>query len=84
MRQFGFDETTLKKIAQMTNGKYFRAADLSSLTDVFAQIDKLEKNPAKLTKYSEYRDLFPWFVSTGLGLLLLELALAQTVWRSLP
>jgi len=83
-RQFGFEETTLKKIAAMTSGHYFRAADLDTLKEVYGQIDQMEKTPEKLTKYSEYRDLFPWFLATGLGVLLLELALAQTLWRCLP
>jgi len=84
MQQFGFDETALKQIAKITSGHYFRAADTDTLKNVYAQIDKMEKTPEKLTKYAEYRDLFPWFLSAGMGLLLLELMLSHTVWRSLP
>ncbi|MGB0933822.1 MAG: vWA domain-containing protein [Lishizhenia sp.] len=36
------DEKTLKKIAQLTNGAYFRATDKASLRKIYAQIDKLE------------------------------------------
>jgi len=35
-------------------------------------------------KYQYYRELFPWFVLPGVALLLLELILANTVWRTLP
>ena len=38
------DETTLKKIAQTTGAQFYRARDLKTLDDVYAQIDQLEKN----------------------------------------
>lgn len=37
------DEATLKNIAQITNGKFFRATDTRMLRDVFSEIDALEK-----------------------------------------
>ncbi len=37
------DEDLLTKIAEMTNGKYFRATDKSSLRDIYKQIDQMEK-----------------------------------------
>jgi Ca-activated chloride channel family protein len=36
------DEDTLKQIAKITGGQYFRATDASALQSVYAQIDKLE------------------------------------------
>ena len=37
-----------------------------------------------MKQYRQYRDLFPWFLAAGAGLLLLQTLLAQTVWRRLP
>ncbi|MDF3027886.1 MAG: von Willebrand factor type [Fluviicola sp.] len=37
------DEGILKDIAELTNGKYFRAQDEKSLEKIYAEIDKLEK-----------------------------------------
>ena len=37
------DEATLMKIAQIANGKYFRATDEKSLKSIYEEIEKLEK-----------------------------------------
>jgi Ca-activated chloride channel homolog len=78
------DETTLKEIAQTTGGKYYRADNAERFQQIYAEIDKLEKTEAVINKYTQYKELFPWFVSCGLALLLVEIALGQTVFRRLP
>jgi Ca-activated chloride channel family protein len=78
------DEDTLQKISGMTGGKFYRANNAEQLQQIYAEIDKLEKTEATINKYTEYKELFPWFVSCGLALLLLEIALGQTVFRKLP
>jgi Ca-activated chloride channel family protein len=79
-----FNEEGLKKVAQIAGGQYYRAADTHSLEEIYSQIDKLEKTKQELTQYRQYRELFPWFIGAGFGLLLLEMILAQTVWRKIP
>ncbi len=79
-----FQEEGLRQIASITNGEYFRATDTKSLERVFDSIDKLEKTKVEVEKFSQYRDLFPWLLGIGLGLLGLEIALSQTLWRRLP
>jgi len=78
------DEDTLKKIAQMTGGKYYRADNTETLRRIYSEIDRLEKSEAQLNKYAYVDELMLWFVGPGLALLLLELILGQTVWRKLP
>lgn len=78
------DEETLKKIADLTNAKYYRATDTKTLTQIFEQIDKLEKSTVELNQYTQYRELFPWFLTAGFGLLALQTVLAQTAGRKLP
>jgi Ca-activated chloride channel homolog len=68
----------------MTGGKYYRADNSEKFKAIYAEIDKLEKTEATITKYTQFKELFPWFVSCGLVLLLIELALGQTVFRRLP
>jgi Ca-activated chloride channel family protein len=41
------DEQTLREIAAKTNGRYFRATDAKSLTDIYAAIDQMEKRKMK-------------------------------------
>jgi len=40
---FEIDEDTLKKIAEETGGKYYRATDTESLEEIYKEIDALEK-----------------------------------------
>jgi Ca-activated chloride channel family protein len=78
------DEDTLQKIAQMTGGQYYRADNAERFREIYAEIDKLEKTEAVINKYTQFKELFPWFVSCGLVLLLIEVTLGQTVFRRLP
>lgn len=78
------DEETLKKIAAMTGGKYYRADNAEHFQQINKEIDRLEKTEATINKYTEFTELFPWFASSGLGLLLLELVLGHTIFRRLP
>lgn len=82
--QVQVDEETLKKVADLTNAKFYRATDTKTLNQIFEQIDKLEKSTVELSQYKQYRDLFPWLLASGFGLLALQLVLAETVGRRLP
>jgi Ca-activated chloride channel family protein len=78
------DEETLQKIAQMTNGKYYRADNTERFQAIYAEIDKLEKTEAEIKKFTRHRELFAWAISPGLCLLLLEILLRHTMFRRLP
>lgn len=78
------DEDTLRKVADKTGGKYYRADSTETLRRVYAEIDSLEKTEAELKRFAYYEELMSWFVLPGLGLLALEIILGQTVWRKLP
>ena len=78
------DEDTLEQISQMTGGKYYRADNAEKFKAIYAEIDKLEKTEAVINKYTEYKELFLWFVTGGLAVLLLEITLGQTLLRRLP
>ena len=78
------DEKVLKKVAETTDGEYFRATDNKSLREIYKKIDKLEKSKIEVNifrnKYDKYRGLV---IAAGL-LLLLEILLRLTVLRSKP
>ncbi len=78
------DENTLQKIAENTGGKYYRADNAEKFQKIYAEIDKLEKTEAVINKYTEFKELYPWFIGGGLLLLLIEIGLGQTVFRRLP
>jgi len=78
------DEDTLQKIADPTGGNYYRADNAERFRQIYAEIDKLEKTEAVINKFAQFDELFPWLVSVGLALLLVEMTLGQTVFRRLP
>jgi Ca-activated chloride channel family protein len=78
------DEDTLKMLAERTGGRYYNARNTQALTDIYSEIDKLEKSATEGRLYTRYRELFLWLLVPGLILILLELALATTWLRSLP
>jgi Ca-activated chloride channel homolog len=83
-RPVDIDEETLQKVADMTRGKYYRADNAQKFQAIYAEIDKLEKTEAEVKKYAHHRELLGWFLSPGLGLLLLEILLRHTLLRRLP
>jgi len=68
----------------MTGGQYFRADNTEHFREIYTDIDKMEKSEAVVNKFTQYRELFPWFIAGGLAVLLLEVTLGQTVLRRLP
>ena len=81
---FPLDEQTLRQIADTTGGKYYNAQDTDSLENVYAEIDRLEKSPSEGRLYSEYHELYQYFMLPGLALILMQIVLASTRFRSLP
>lgn len=78
------DETTLKQIASITGGKYFRATGNSVLSEIFEEINKLEKTELDVRNFSHTEDNYlPWALA-ALILAALELLLRQTWLRTLP
>lgn len=82
--QFDIDEDLLKKIADLTGGQYFSASDTETLRKIYHDIDALEKTVMNETGYQEYDELFVWFLLTALGLLVLELTLANSLLLRIP
>jgi Ca-activated chloride channel homolog len=78
------DVQTLKDIADPTGGAYFPASSPSALANVYQRINQLEKSDTQRQHFFRYDELAPWFMLPALGLLLLEVSLANTVFRRTP
>ena len=78
------DEKILTEVSTATGGQYFRATDTTSLQRIIEAINKLETTTRKLKKYQQYDELFLYFLIPGLVMLITELILRQTRWRTLP
>ncbi len=82
--QMDVDEFVLKRIADITGGKFFRARDAESLREIYSKIDKLEKTEMKVHLYKSYNELFKYILIPAVLLLFLELALSRTVLLKIP
>jgi Ca-activated chloride channel family protein len=78
-----FDETTLRNIAQLTGGEYFRAKDNKTLRAIYGQIDQLEKTKIRVREYSKRTEHFMPFLLAALACLLLDLVLRHFVLRTI-
>lgn len=78
------DEETLQKIADTTNGKFFRARDTNSLQKVFDEIDKLERSKINVDNFKRTDENFmPWILAAIL-LYVIQLLMRYTVLRRIP
>ena len=53
------DEPTLREVASLTGGEYFRATDTESLGEIWAQIDELERTEIEVENFTQYAERFP-------------------------
>jgi len=82
MMKVEIDERLMKSIAQKTDGKYFRATSNSKLAEIYNEINKLETTEIQELKFYDYDEKFRPFVLFACLLVLIELGLRNTVYRS--
>ena len=76
------DEKLMQEIAATTNGKYFRATDNKKLEAIYDEIDRLEKSKITENRFMMFDEQFrPWLL-IGLFLLVLEMILSRTIFKS--
>ncbi len=78
------DEELLQNIADMTDGKYFRATDEQKLVEIYNEIDQLEKTRIEVREYTKRKEEYWWFAAFACLFLLMEIYLRNTVFRNLP
>ena len=82
MLQVEIDESLMKKIAQVTHGRYFRATNNQKLQQIYDEINKLETSKIEEFKYTEVDEKFRLLVIIATALLFLEFLLKHTVFRN--
>ena len=75
------DEETLKSISKRTNGQYFRATNLSGLEQIYDTIDMLERTEIEIKEFTQYKELFGWFLIPALILSLGGQTLDRNIFR---
>lgn len=78
------DESTLKMVAQNSDGQYYSARDTEALKQVYAEIDNLEKTEIEGRLYTEYSEAFGYPMIIGLCCVLGTMVLSSTRLRGLP
>jgi len=82
MMKVEIDERLMQSIAKKTEGKYFRATSNSKLAEIYNEINKLETTEIEELKFYDYDEKFRPFVWLAGFLLLAEIGLRNTVYRS--
>ncbi len=78
------DEDTLKKVADLTGGKYFRATDAQALARIYADVRKMEKSRFEIKKRRPVVEEFHRYLWPALLLLLAHIVLGATAARKAP
>jgi Ca-activated chloride channel family protein len=78
------DEDLLRQIADLTDGRYFRATNKKALTDIYDQIDQLEKTKIEVKEYSKKQEEYLIFALAALALIFFEFLLRNTIFRTIP
>jgi len=76
------DQELMKTIAKNTGGKYFRANNNSKLESIYNEINKLETTEIEELKYYDYDEKYRLLVIIAGILLLIEIALRNTIFKS--
>jgi len=63
------DEEMLQQIADITGGKYYRATTTEEMSEIYRDIDELEKTEIEEIIYLDYKDLYAKFLIGGIALL---------------
>lgn len=78
------DEKVMTDISDMTGGKYFRATNKESLTEICKEIDKMEKTIISEKSFTNKAEHFLPLALAAAIILLLEFILRFTLFKSVP
>lgn len=78
------DEEVLEKIAETTGGTYFRATDNNKLREIYQEIDQMEKTRLDIKHFSKNKEEYFPFLLAAMIILLVEVLLRYTIFRTIP
>ena len=78
------DEDTLKEIAGITDGKYYRATDEKALEEIYKKILEMEKTAFEVKHFKHRKELAKYILPFGVLAMFVEIMLLSTVWRKIP
>lgn len=78
------DDEGLQQVAELTGGRYFRATSNRKLEEIYREIDQLERSKIDITEFSRKHEEFLPLALLALGLIILEILLKNTLFRTIP
>ncbi len=78
------DEETLRQVADITGGQFFRATDMDGLKAIYDEINELETSQIEIQVYNQYIELMVWLLLPALLIFMAEMFLRETVFRTIP
>lgn len=82
--QDDIDEPLMTQVAEATGGRYYRAEGLRQLTQIYDEIDRLERAPLDRPETVSFTDLYVWLLVPAMLLLTGELLLTRTLLLRIP
>ena len=82
--QSEIDEPTLRAVASLTHGRYFRATNAELLAQVFRDIDTMEPSQVEMRSYTQWAEVGPWALAVGTALIALNFLLGAVLPRRYP
>ena len=79
-----FDEKTLRTIASITGGQYFRSSSKESLMDIYKEIDQLERTKLDIKHFGSEEEKFMLFALIAIVALIMEILLRNTILKRIP
>jgi Ca-activated chloride channel family protein len=83
-QESALDEDTLRQVADITGGRYYRATDTAGLKAIYDEINELEKSAVEVQVFNRYHELIAWVLVPAVFLLVSELVLRRTAFKTAP
>lgn len=78
------DEPLMQQIAEITEGKYFRATNIQKLRDIYKEIDQMEKTKIEVKEFKKREEEFFKFGAIALSFLLIAFIIKQSSLLTIP
>lgn len=83
-QESALDEETLRQVADITGGKYYRAEDSAGLQAIYDEINQLEKSQIEVQVFNQYKELAGFLLVPAVLIFLAELFMRNTIFRKIP
>jgi len=84
MMSVEIDEEMLRTVAENTGGRYFRATSKRALRQIYDEIGRMETSKIDERTYTDVDERYDRYLLPALVLILLDVALATTLFRRFP